>query len=410
MSETIDMPAREPGFAEPPPAPEGPRRSAGAARLAVALAAALLIVLAGIATSPFWARSVAQVLPWGRPAAGRDTAVAGRLATLAREITAMRSDLARLLAAQQAQARRLDEAGKTVASVKKGLVQFGSQLAGIAAHPPVNAAGLAEIQKELAAQRTAEAAGLAKLQQVLTTLPPGNSGALTKLQQQVTGLDARIGDIGKAVAALAARPAAPAAAPQQTRAALLLSLMQLRQAVDSGETFAAQYRAFVALAAGHKRLLKEAQPLAPLAPDGVPSRAALARQFRPIAAKLAMAPAPPAAGGWSAGLLGQLRGLVRVRRLGASAQNPAEAALATARAALARGNVAEAVAAIEKLPAADQGPARPWLRAAHRRLAAEAALAAAEERLSLPAKEPTGTGPGVPAQPSPPPAPPGTHS
>lgn len=433
MSGTIEMPEREmperaPGSGEPPGSERASRRGAGAARLAMALAAVLVIVIAVVATSPFWAASIAELLPWGRPPGTLDKAAAARLAGLARETAAMRADLARLLAAQRAETQGRDSDEQTLAGIKRGFAKLESQVAGLAAHPPAAAAGLAKLEKDLAAQRAAEASALANLQQELAAHPPSDAAAITRLQQQlaalpagdpaamakleqqVSGLEARVGDVAQAVSTLAARPAVPAAAAaQQNKATLLLSLMQLREAVESSQPFPAQYQAFVAAAAGHKTLLQSVHPLAALARDGVPSRTALTRQFRGVAAKLQAAPAPAPSGGWSAGVLGQLRGLVSVRRLGAPSQNPVDAAVERARAALARGNLAGALAAVRTLPAADQQPARGWVAAVQRRIAAEAALTAAEERLSAPAQTATGakgTNPPVTA----PPARPGSHS
>jgi hypothetical protein len=77
-------------------------------------------------------------------------------------------------------------------------------------------------------------------------------------------------------------------------------------------------------------------------------------------------------------MLGKLRGLVTVRRVGAGAAGDGpDATVAQAESALAGDDLAGAVAALETLHGPPMVAARDWLEAAHRRLAAEVALSKA---------------------------------
>src|SRR5208283_142657 len=74
---------------EPQPIIENPPRAAsgGSRRVAVSLAAALALVLAGVVLSPFWAPAIAPLLPWGGQfSAGAEeyAALASRLASVER--------------------------------------------------------------------------------------------------------------------------------------------------------------------------------------------------------------------------------------------------------------------------------------------------------------------------------------
>jgi hypothetical protein len=73
--------------------------------------------------------------------------------------------------------------------------------------------------------------------------------------------------------------------------------------------------------------------------------------------------------------------LVTVRPVGADvAGESAAARVARAEAALAEGDLARAVAELEPLEGAADGAAASWLAQAHERLAAQAALAALQDR------------------------------
>jgi hypothetical protein len=93
---------------------------------------------------------------------------------------------------------------------------------------------------------------------------------------------------------------------------------------------------------------------------------------------------------WREQTLARLRGLVTIRRIdgpshtgsGGGSGGGSEGVVAAAQTALARGDLAGAVAALAPLTGVDAEAARPWLLMARERLAAEAALDHVQELLT----------------------------
>ena len=89
---------------------------------------------------------------------------------------------------------------------------------------------------------------------------------------------------------------------------------------------------------------------------------------------------------WREQALARLRGLVTIRRIDSLSRTGSaggsNGAVGAAQAALARGDLAGAVAALEQLTGADAEAARPWLLMARERLAAETALDHVQELLT----------------------------
>jgi uroporphyrinogen-III synthase len=224
------------------------------------------------------------------------------------------------------------------------------------------------------------------------------------LEMSVSKLSARLEAMERAPAAVAA-PAAPspAAAPSQegeekiarlnqrievleralndvanrkdSGPALLLATGQMRDALLSGRPFLAELRSVAALSAGEAALAQALDALAPEAEKGVPALPALKRRFDELKPELRRALRPAAAGDWKQAALDKVTSLVTVRRVGSEAlADPGPlGALARAEAALAKDDLAGAVAALG-LIAADAVLA-PWLEDAKRRLEAEKRLA-----------------------------------
>ena len=99
----------------------------------------------------------------------------------------------------------------------------------------------------------------------------------------------------------------------------------------------------------------------------------MAERLRQLAPQIGTAE-PPAASSWAAQIAASLRGLVTIRRLAGSGQSPAEAAVAAAQHDLAAGDLAGAIAALERLDGPNRAAAEPWLKMAKDRLAVEATL------------------------------------
>lgn len=274
------------------------------------LVAVLLIVVIGVAASPFWAPTVTRLLPWGEPAAS-DPALAARLAQL--------------------EAARAEDA-KTIAALRP----LAERVAGLEAKPA----------------------------------PP--SPDLAPMQQQLAGLSKAVAELTASVAALEkAAQARPSVDPGN--AALALVLLQIREAVDVARPFQPEYQALLALAHDHPDIAAAAAPLERPAQTGVASRAALAARLHQLAPQIATA-TPPDNPGWWSEIRAQLRSLVTIRRVGGAAQTPEEAAVSEAERAVHSGDLAGAIAALEPLTGAHKAAAEPWLRMARNRVAVEMAL------------------------------------
>jgi hypothetical protein len=208
----------------------------------------------------------------------------------------------------------------------------------------------------------------------------------------IAELRARLADLAAATAALRARVAAidKSVATQAAHAgnagndtALALVLLQIRGAVAAGRPFASEYEALAGLVQSEPEIAKAAMPLAVAAKTGVASRAVLARTLRGLAATMARAEAPPpAAPGWTDATLARLRGLVTIRRIDAGATGGKHGAVEAAELALDGGDLAGAIAALDKLTGAPAAAAGPWLRLARERLAVDTALQQIEVRLT----------------------------
>ncbi|MBV9551726.1 MAG: hypothetical protein JO032_02925 [Alphaproteobacteria bacterium] len=300
----------------------------------IAAVAAVAIVAAAVAASPFWAPPVMRRLPWGQPAPTAKPA-------------------APTPPAQAAAAPAPDPApDPAIASIRTQEAQ--------------NAAAVQQLGQRLAALEAKPAPA-----------PPPD---LAPLQQQLAALSKANADLVASVAALQkAAQSQPAADPRNT--ALALVLLQIREAVDIARPFADEYQALLALAGGRPEIVAAAQPLGGAATGGVASRAALAQRLRELAPKIATAKLPPGAG-WKSQLVAKLRGLVTIRRISGEAQSPAEAAVGAAERAMAGGDVGGAIDALSGLEGPAQAVAEPWLRTARQRLAVEAALRQVEAALT----------------------------
>jgi hypothetical protein len=149
--------------------------------------------------------------------------------------------------------------------------------------------------------------------------------------------------------------------------------LQIGEAVRAARPFAAEYRTFAALAKNRPEIAAAATPLEAPAPTGVASRMVLTQELHALAAKIETV-APPPAQNWRERVVGQLRGLVTIRRIDGTGDSPDEAAVSAARKALAQGDLGGAVAALGKLSGANADAAKPWLEMARARLGVESAL------------------------------------
>jgi hypothetical protein len=332
---------RDDGTAAPPdpPAPEPPARRYRATAIGLGAAVVLLVIVD--AAAPVWAPPLLRSLGWETAAEGPDPALIERLDRLEAAQKQDRQDAAKSLAALQ------QTDGQAVAAIK----ELDRRIAALEAKPAAPAGEIADLRQQAA-----------------------------KLSTAVADLGARVGAAETAIAAEKPAPAQSAGDP--TDSALLLTLLRIRDAVEVARPFAAEYDAFTALAQPRPEIAAVAAPLAEPAKTGVASRAVLIARLHALAGVIVTAEAPPAEPDWSDKMLARLRGLVTIRRIDGAGQSEPEAAVSAAERALRGGDLAAAIAALDRLAGPPAEAARPWLQMARQRLAVEAALHRVEELLT----------------------------
>ena len=179
--------------------------------------------------------------------------------------------------------------------------------------------------------------------------------------------------VDKARGEASARNAGEQKAVSAARASALIGIAaRLSAAVESGLPFATDLALLTPLAQGDARLTESAAGLQAYAQTGVASRPALVAEF-PAVAKAALAD-DLADDSFGERLLGKVRGLVSLRRVGNDVEGDGtEAKLARAEAALEAGDLAKAVALVKTLPPPTARATAGWLSRAQAHLAAKQA-------------------------------------
>jgi hypothetical protein len=372
------------------------------------LAALLILVIVGVATSPFWAPAVIPLLPWGQTSSSaRDQALAGRLAAVERRPVATPAELDTLRAAQSDLVRR-------VAAVETGLEALRrNQEAAIQTKTLVGQlAQRVDAMRQSAEAGAAAQAAIARLGERVDTVAAQATATaasekteIDKIRQQVDQSARAVDAVANRIDGIEHRLQAESSA-DRSGSALLLVLLQMREAIEQARPFASEYDAFRSFAGHDPELLAAAGPLADAAREGVASRAVLRQRLADLADHVAAAPTPSVKTQWWAEALDRLRGLVTIRHISGSQRTGPEAALDTAQRDLAQGDLAGAVAAVETLAGADASAAEPWLRIARRRLAAETALARLQGLLAARLGAAAALAPASSPQPAPPAPPP----
>jgi len=189
-------------------------------------------------------------------------------------------------------------------------------------------------------------------------------------------LRAAVAKLEGEIAALARKRAGAASAS----AALVLAVAQLRDAARGSGPFATALEAVRRLAGDDAALAEPLATLAQYAATGAPSQAVLRARFSALADKIVRAAAAETGGDWTARTLARLESLVTVRKLGEVEGDSAEAVVARAESRLDLGDLAAAVAEVEKLSGAPAEVAAGWLADARKRLAVDRAVAALAAR------------------------------
>jgi hypothetical protein len=194
---------------------------------------------------------------------------------------------------------------------------------------------------------------------------------LSELGTKLDGLSKRIDAAERATAAARAQGLADAA--------LALSVAQLRHAIDTGSSFAAELAACRAAAGTDAKAIAALDALAPLASAGVATRATLADDYPGAARDIAQASLKRSQTGWLRSVVDRLDALVTIRPVGPDvAGDDPRARAARAETLLDRGDLAGAVRLLGGLTERPAAAAKPWLDRAKARLAAEGSVAALE--------------------------------
>jgi uroporphyrinogen-III synthase len=374
-SEPVPPPSALPPAAQPVPTqPVIVRRGLGVIGAFVIGVLAAVIVLAGALISlPFWPQQARDLwrghvaaIP---PSPGIDlqavradaTAVAAAAVDTARkELTARLDDLEKRLRAVSATAAERPTApggpDPSVADLKSRVEALEQRPATSGAAPaPAPAPSNVEAEKEIAVL-TREIAALR------TTLGALDQAVATQ-RDQAKALSDAVGarNTGEQKALVAARASA-----------VIGVAARLAGSIDAGVPLAAELNLLVPLVQGDAKLTEIIAALQPYAQTGVASRSALEAEF-PAVAKAALAE-DVADDSYGERLMGKLRGLVSLRRVGDVPGDSTEAKLARAEQALHAGDVAKAAELVKSLPASTNKATAAWLAKAQAHLAAKRSL------------------------------------
>ncbi len=369
---------------------------------AIGLAVVLVVVLALVGTAPFWA----PLLPWDDGRAAVDPAIVERLDADQRKIRLLQQETGAVSAALPQIEQRmatleqkpappspdLGEIRRQMATNSAGISDLTARLERLETWTQTQGPGIADLKNGLdrleTGLRTQTAnvsdlmARLDRAEQAQQAQAAGLAGTIMPLEQGLRAQQSATAALAKQLQSL--EHAERSRAGDLTDVGLTLALLQIRGAVEDGRPFSAEYDALSSLAKAKPEIAASAAPLAAAAGTGVANRAALGQELRALKQKIGAAPAEPGSGGgWIGAALDRLRGLVRIRRAEeAEPGKEADAAITVAERALAGGDLARAVAAVETL----QGPAAAmtadWLRKARERLAVEGALRRLEALLT----------------------------
>jgi uroporphyrinogen-III synthase len=344
----------------PSPPPVQVRRGLGVFGAFVTSLIAAAIVLAGaVASLPYWPqeartlwRGPPMVAPAPAPALVLETAA---LEAAKKELTARLDDLEKRVRAAATTAAQADR--PHVAD--PALVELRGRIEALENRPasaPAPAAPNAGADRDLAPLK-AEIATLRAALQSLDGTVTGHKDAIEKIRQAASASGA---DRQNAVVA--------------ARASAMIGIAaRLSAALESGLPFATDLALLAPLIQGDAKLTELSASLQPLAQSGVVSRTALAAEF-PAVAKAALAD-DLADDSFGQRLLGKIKGVVSLRRVGADVQGDSvEAKLARAEAALDGGDLAKAVELVKSLPPQATRATSAWPSRAEAHLAAQRAV------------------------------------
>ena len=334
----------------PPPPVVQVRRGLGAFGAFVTGLVAAAIVLAGaIVSLPYWPPEARTL--WRGPAVAAPTPPPPVM------VPTPVLDTAALEAAKKELTARLDDLEKRVRAAATTAAQ--------ADRPNVADPALAELRGRIEALEGKPA----------PNATPGTEADLAPLKSEIASLRSALQSLDGSVENIKAATSASGTANQKAVASARASAVigvaaRLSAALDAGRPFAADLTLLQPLIQGDTKLGELSTALQPAAQSGVVSRATLAAEF-PAMAKAALAD-DRADDSFGERLLGKVKGVVSLRRVGADVQgDTAEAKLARAEAVLEGGDLAKTVELVKSLPPQTQRATSAWLARAQAHLDAE---------------------------------------
>jgi uroporphyrinogen-III synthase len=319
------------------------------------LVAAAIVLAGALLSLPYWPEEARSM--WRGPAPASSPSppavdVAAAIDAAKREFNVRLDDLEKRVRAAATTAAQADRPRDPAIAELRGRIETLENKPAAQTVPPPGAEpdkDMAGLKQEIASLRTALAA--------LDRTVAGQKDALDK-----------------AKAAAGASTAGEQKALAAARASAVIGVAaRLSAALEQGLPFAADLGLLAALAHGDTKLTELAAALQPNAATGVAARASLAASF-PAVAKAALAD-DLADDSFGERLLGKLKGLVSLRRVGADvAGDSVEARLARAEAALNAGDLTKAAELVKALPPQTAKATAAWLARADAKLAAQRAV------------------------------------
>lgn len=291
------------------------------------------------------------------------------------------------VAALQTRIGALEQASTNVASVQTNVTALGQRLDVLEAKAQSTGTALTQQQEALQALQDAvkqqpkdTAAGTPPAEGAAPVDLGPLTGRVDKLDQQVAALDQRVTELAAKLEsdmrdAQSQKDAATQAVMTHAQAdARAILASTLRRKVEAGETYADELAALSSRGADQAKL----DALAPFAASGVPTPAALDKQFAAMKSAIFATHSEPKPDGFFARIVQDAKHLVRVHKVGDTQGTDLSAQVARIEAALAGNRLDDALREWSGLPSAAQGKSQAFGEALRHRIAAVDAAKAIE--------------------------------
>ncbi len=369
-------PPEKPEAVAPPP-PVAPAKStrSGSGGWALFLA---IVALAGIATRGYWGPAIDPKVEahltnfFGPPVKQQATAVDETIQTdLVRTQEVIGAILRRLENIEQgvSSGDGVDSGSVVLGAVNDRIAALESRLDSAATVAEDGTIDLTALESALSALRTRMEALDGKTDTAVQTAQMDVNtfrDQLTAISNDLDAVNTQIGSLGERLALLENTPGNPAI----SSAALVLAIGQLETIADTGASFSDALPGLRELAGNEADILSLVDTLKEASWSGVTTVSVLSDRFSKIAATVDAAETSAVDGDWIDESFARLQSVVSVRRIDEAPDAPAAS---KAEAALARGDLAAAIAFVEPYRNADETIA-DWLDDAEARLAVDTAI------------------------------------